>query len=62
MKRVFYVLCAIYLVMLIKFYVSDYEILYDVNEFKVKENANGDYIYFEIDYNNKIYNYMGLSH
>lgn len=58
MKRVFYVLCAIYLVMLIKFYVSDYEILYDVNEFKVKENANGDYIYFEINYHDKIYNYM----
>ncbi len=57
MKKIFYVLCFLSFVIFIKFLIADYEITYDVDGVKVTEKANSDYIYFEIEYGDTLYNY-----
>lgn len=59
MKKVFmYVLIFMYVLVLLKFYFSDYDISYEMDGYDITEKANGDYIYFEVNYNDTLYNYM----
>lgn len=59
MKKGFvYILLGLYFIVLVKFFVSDYNISYDLDDYQIKELANGDYIYVEIKDQDTIYNYM----
>lgn len=59
MKKGFvYVLLVLYFIVLIKFFVSDYSISYDIKDFHIDEKATGDYIYFDIQYQDIKYNFM----
>lgn len=57
-KKVFYILIVLYIIILIKFYVADYDISYNIDGFNIIEKATKDYIYFEILKDNKTYSYM----
>lgn len=57
-KKVFYILIILYLIILIKFYVSNYNITYNIDGFNIVEKGTKDYIYFEIKKDDKIYSYM----
>lgn len=58
MKKVFFVICSIFLVVLIKFYIAEYDITYEVNNIKVVEKGTKNYISVEVIYENESYNYV----
>lgn len=57
-KRFLYIIFVLILLVMYKFFSANYSIIYDVKDFKIKEEANKDTMYFEISYNGEIFNYM----
>lgn len=57
-KKVFYILIILYLIIIIKFFISDYQITYTIDKYNIVEKGTKDYIYIEITYEDKTYNYM----
>lgn len=59
MKKGFvYCLLFLYFIVFIKFFAADYNISYDIDNYKIKELATDDYIYIEIKDEDTIFNYM----
>lgn len=57
-KKTFYILIILYLIVIIKFFTSNYNITYKIDGYNITEKATNDYIYIEITKENEIYNYM----
>lgn len=57
-KKFMYVILILSVIIIIKFFMAGYSISYKVGEFKIKEEADRDTMYFEISLDGNIYNYM----
>ncbi len=57
MKRVFYFLVILFIIVLAKFFVSSYDITYKVDKFKVREVAKDGSMFFVITYKGEDYKY-----
>lgn len=57
-KKVFWILIFLYIIILVKFYISNYNITYNIDDYKIVEKGTKDYIYIEVTYQDKTYNYM----
>ncbi len=57
MKKVFYCLVILFLIVLVKFFVSSYSITYKVGKYDILEEARDKSMYFEIKYENNTYSY-----
>jgi len=57
-KRFMYVILIFSAIIIIKFFMAGYNISYKVGKYNVKEIADRDIMYFEIDYEGTVYNYM----
>ena len=60
-KRFVYVVLFLVILIFFKFFLADYSIKYKIGEYEIFEKSNGDYMYFEIKYDNQLYNYMVFS-
>ena len=58
MKKIFYGIIILSLIIFIKFFISSYTINYKIDEFNITEKALKNNMYFEINYKDKIYNFM----
>lgn len=57
-KKFLYVILFFCVLVFIKFFVSSYSISYTLGDFKIKEFSDSDVMYFEISYEDNVYNYM----
>lgn len=60
-KKFFWFTLFLYLLVIIKFFISDYSISYDLDDVHVKEFSKDGYVYLEIEIDENIYNYMFYS-
>jgi len=58
MKKVFYGIIILSIIIFIKFFISPYKINYNIDEFNITETALKNNMYFEIDYKDQVYNFM----
>ncbi len=57
-KKFMYVILFFSVIIIVKFFTAQYSISYVIEDFNIKEEARNGTMYFEITYDNKIYNYM----
>lgn len=57
-KKFMYGLLVLSLLVIVKFFISSYSILYVLGDFKISEVAEDGTMYFEIEYEDSVYNFM----